>query len=295
MPDGFIIPASAFETFALSCGLFDKIDDNSEDLIASCDLTSKKIDEIPLSDEFVTSVKDQLVKIHSDAMQHPLVAVRSSGVNEDLEEASFAGMNDTVLNVVCDVVSVCGAIKDCWKSLFSKRATLYRRQHGFPTFHVSMAVIVQVMIPSDASGVVFTADAQSGSRGLMVVNGVQGMGEALVSGQVNTDTWFIRKSCLDRKQEIIDRNIPFQSFKLCSNYPNPGTTKVDLSEEDGECPSLSDYCVLQVASVASDIEKFFGRPMDIEFTYYQDELYIVQARPITNLGEVPPRNDDIVL
>ena len=275
--------------------MFDKIDDNSEDLIANCEMISKKIDDAPLGDEFINSVKNQLEKIHSDSMQHPLIAVRSSGVNEDLEEASFAGMNDTVLNVVCDVVSVCGAIKDCWKSLFSERATLYRRQHGFPTFHVSMAVIVQVMIPSDASGVVFTADAQSGSRGLMVVNGVQGMGEALVSGQVNADTWFIRKSCLDRKQEIIDRHILFQAFKLCSNYPNPGTTKVDLSEESGERPSLSDYCVLQVGSVACDIEKFFGRPMDIEFTYYQDELYIVQARPITNLGEVPPRNDDIAM
>lgn len=229
-----------------------------------------------------------IIKLNtSPSLPTPLLAVRSSGVTEDLEEASFAGMNDTILNVHADVDSVCDAVKDCWKSLFSKRSVLYRKENGFPEYNTSIAVVVQVMIPSESSGVLFTADAQSGSRGEISLDGVQGLGEALVSGQVNTDHWTVRKAYGERPMHITKTTLGSQEFKLVSNYPNAGTTKTMLTPDESKASSFTTAQVLTVCSVACDIEKFYGKPMDIEFCYYHDKLYIVQARPITHLLAVP--------
>lgn len=290
VPDGFVIKSSVFDSFALTNSVFDNVSEESAQVIENCDKILEKIDNSPLDKNVVDCIGRFLEKIKESAGTLPLVAVRSSGVNEDLDDASFAGMNETILNVECSVDPVCAAVKECWKSLYCKQAVTYRQKLGFPVYHVSMAVVVQVMIPSDISGVVFTADPQSGSRGWLVVNAVQGMGEALVSGQVDTDYWIIRKSFMGREKKIIESRIGSQAFKLCSNYPNPGTHRVDLSAKEGKRPCLTEESLFEVASVAQDIEKYFGKPMDIEFTFYQDKLYILQARPITNLGEVPPRS-----
>ena len=289
VPSGFVIKSSVFDAFASRNSIFDNISEESTQVIENCEQILEKIDKSLLDKSVVDCISRLLENIRETSATSPLVAVRSSGVNEDLDDASFAGMNETVLNVECSVDSVCIAVKECWKSLYCKQAVTYRQQLGFPVYHVSMAVVIQVMIPSDISGVVFTADPQSGSRGWLVVNGVQGMGEALVSGQVDTDYWIIRKSFMGREKKIIESRIGSQAFKLCSNYPNPGTHRVDLSSEEGKRPCLTEELLFEVASTAQDIEKLYGKPMDIEFTFYQNKLYILQARPITNLGEVPPR------
>ena len=146
-------------------------------------------------------------------------------------------MNDSVLNVRATVESVCDAIRICWKSLFSRRSVEYRKLHGFSLLDTSMAVIVQVMIPSEKSGVCFTADSQTGSRSHLCIDGVFGMGETLVSGLVNTDHWRIRKPFGARKVWYVeDECINKQSFKYVSNYPNEGTSKIDLTEEESEKP-----------------------------------------------------------
>lgn len=291
VPGGFIMKSSVFDSFTAKNSVFDNISEESSAITENCEEILERIDNSPLDKNIVDCIDNLLGKIKETSATLPLVAVRSSGVNEDLDDASFAGMNETILNVECSIDPVCKAIKECWKSLYCKQAVTYRQQLGFPVYHVSMAVVIQVMIPSDMSGVVFTADPQSGSRGWLVINGVQGMGEALVSGQVDTDYWIIRKSFMGRERKIIESRIGSQAFKLCSNYPNPGTHRVDLSAQEGQRPCLTDEELFEVASVAQDIEKYFGKPMDIEFTFYQHKLYILQARPITNLGEVPPRKD----
>ena len=225
------------------------------------------------------------------------MAVRSSGVAEDLDNASFAGMNETVLNVECDCSSVCHAVKECWKSLFTRRSIEYRVKNGFPAFDTSIAVIVQVMIPSEVAGVVFTVDPHTSSRAHLALDGVQGIGEALVSGMVVSDHWTIRKPYGDYDFFVEEAIINQQEFKLQSNYPKEGTSKIILSEEEGGKPSFTPDQVSidivihlkidHIVRSAIEIEKYYQKPMDIEFSIYCNELYILQARPITHLLTIP--------
>lgn len=280
--------ASAFDEFASSCSLFDKIDAFGNDIDGAISMIISKIDSTPIPKWLHDSVQDSINRVVSNPLlPNPLFAVRSSGVTEDLEEASFAGMNDTFINVHADCDAVCEAIRGCWKSLFGKRSVVYRIENGYPAYLTSIAVVVQVMIPSESSGVIFTADAQSGSRGLISLDGVQGLGEALVSGQVNTDHWTVRKPYGKRPMEVIDCVLGQQAFKLHSKYPEPGTEKIELSEEEGAKACFTAAQVSEVCKVACGIEKYYDRPMDIEFCYYRDSLFIVQARPITRLLVIP--------
>lgn len=288
VPGGFIVKASAFDEFAHSCSLFENLDDFGNNIDGAINSIISKIDSTPTPAWLHDSVQTSINTIISNPLlPNPLFAVRSSGVTEDLEEASFAGMNDTFINVHADCDSVCDAIRGCWKSLFGKRSVVYRMENGYPAYLTSIAVVVQVMIPSESSGVIFTADAQSGSRGLISLDGIQGLGEALVSGQVNTDHWTVRKAYGKRPMKVIDCILGQQAFKLHSKYPEPGTEKIELSKEEGSKSCFSDAQVNEVCVVSCNIEQYYGIPMDIEFCYYQDSLFIVQARPITRLLVIP--------
>lgn len=280
--------ATAFDEFAKGSSMIEDAEKSTDSIDSICNGIKEIFDNTPIQNDLKSAIQTMLERLAANpSLPTPLLAVRSSGVTEDLEEASFAGMNDTILNVPVEVEAVCQAVKTCWKSLFSKRSVLYRKENGFPAYNTSIAVVIQVMIPSESSGVLFTADAQSGSRGEISLDGVQGLGEALVSGQVNTDHWTVRKSYAQRPMRITDTRIGSQEYKLVSNYPQPGTTRVELNEEDGKRSSFTTDQVMQVCRVACDIEKYYGKPMDIEFCYYQNNLYIVQARPITHLMPVP--------
>ena len=288
VPEGFIVQSTAFDEFAKEANFIEQAEKSDASIDEKCIQIRSIIDNTVMQSQLCQAIKEMLDKLNvSPSLPTPLLAVRSSGVTEDLEEASFAGMNDTILNVHADMDSVCDAVKECWKSLYSKRSVIYRKENGFPEYNTSIAVVVQVMVPSESSGVLFTADAQSGSRGEISLDGVQGLGEALVSGQVNTDHWTIRKSYGERPMHIIKTALGCQEFKLVSNYPNPGTTKTILTEEESKQASFTTAQVLTACSVACDIEKYYGKPMDIEFCFYHDTLYIVQARPITHLLAVP--------
>lgn len=284
VPTGFVVKASAFTEFVNSCSLIQKVENYQGSIDQKCSLIQSLFQDTPFSPIVYDAVNTMLTKLQSDPA--PLFAVRSSGVTEDLDEASFAGMNDTILNVPAEANAICDAIKLCWRSLFSKRSITYREENGFPMFNTAIAVVVQVMIPSECSGVIFTADAQTGSRGEMSLDGVQGLGEALVSGMVSTDHWTIRKAYGSRKMRVVDCRPAYQEYKLVSKYPEPGTEKVELGEEGKKC-ALTPEQVMEVASTSCLIEKYYSKPMDIEFCFYQGSLYIVQARPITHLLSVP--------
>ena len=205
----------------------------------------KRVDAIELTDSFLAELDSSLQSIREmSEMENPLLAVRSSGVAEDLDCASFAGMNDTILNVPCVLKDVCEALKKCWKSLFSQHSVDYRVRNGFSLIDTSIAVVIQVMIPSDSSGVVFTADPHTGSRAHCSLDGVQGLGEALVSGQVSSDHWTIRKPFAKHSTIVEEVQIGQQDYKMVSNYPNPGTSKVDLSEKEKKraCFTNSQVC-----------------------------------------------------
>lgn len=288
VPEGFIVMSTGFDEYVHSCDLITRVEKEPGDINEKRALILSLFAETPVQRDLVDSIQTMLDKINSNpSLPTPLLAVRSSGVTEDLDEASFAGMNDTILNVPTKADDVCEAVKKCWLSLYGKRSIVYRQENGFPPYNTSIAVVVQVMIPSEASGVVFTSDPQTGSRGEISLDGVQGLGESLVSGMVDADHWLIRKPYNKRKMFIEESRIGRQQFKLVSNYPQPGTTKTDLSETQGKTPAFTQQQIEEITQIACRIEKYYMKPMDIEFCFYHSTLYIVQARPITNCHVIP--------
>lgn len=282
--------SSGFDEYAQSCDLIHSAETQPGTIDDKRNMILSLFAKTPVQKGLKESIQVMLDKINQNpSLPTPLLAVRSSGVTEDLDEASFAGMNDTILNVPTEVDAVCEAIKKCWLSLYGKRSIVYRQENGFPAYNTSIAVVVQVMIPSEASGVVFTADPHTSSRGQISLDGVQGLGEALVSGMVDTDHWLIRKPYQKRKMFIEDTHIGQQQFKLVSNYPLPGTKKVELTEEEGLKKAFTNEQVFSICETACGIERYYMKPMDIEFCYYKDTMYIVQARPITKLHVIPDR------
>lgn len=240
VPNAFIISEEAFREYRSCLNCPPDVDDESSLTEEQTESIQKQFDAYELREELVSEIQNQLHDlVNNSCICDPLLAVRSSGVTEDLENASFAGMNDTILNVHCDVDSVCKAIRQCWKSLYAYRSVQYRVKNGYPAFNTSIAVVVQLMIPADCAGVAFTADPQTGSRAHISLDGVRGMGEALVSGQVNADHWSIRKPYGNRQLSIESETLGHQTYKLVSNYPKEGTSKVELSSEETSHPCFS--------------------------------------------------------
>lgn len=252
VPHAFIIREEAFreyislwqEQFEDSC--IESISDEQIGLIQS------QFDHYEVKYELAAEIQNQLHDLQRNSqIPHPLLAVRSSGIAEDLENASFAGMNDSILNVKCELEPVIDAVKKCWRSLFSRRSIQYRIQHGLSPFDTAIAVIIQVMIPATSSGVVFTADPQTGSLAHISLDGVQGMGEPLMNGQVNTDHWIIRKPYGPHPYSVEEERIGNQLYKFVSNYPNKGTTKVELSPEEANRACFSREEVLRACLFSS--------------------------------------------
>ena len=207
------------------------------------------------------------------------VAVRSSATAEDLPTASFAGQQDTYLNVRGDD-ELLDNVRRCWASLWTGRAVTYRVKQGFDHDQVALAVVVQAMIQSEVSGILFTANPVTHSREEVVINASWGLGEAIVSGLVTPDTFIVRKS----DGAIITREIA--SKDLAVEYAEQGrTAEREVLADRRNIPSLSDAQIASLVSVSQRIENHYRVPMDIEWGYARGEFYILQARAITTLGE----------
>lgn len=210
-------------------------------------------------------------------------AVRSSATAEDLPHASFAGQQDTYLNII-GVDSILQHISKCWASLFTDRAVIYRMQNGFDHSQVLLSVIVQRMVFPQASGIVFTADPITANRKLLSIDASFGLGEALVSGIVSADCYKVREG------EIVSKRIATK--KLAIYGQKEGGTKTQQLEPDRQkAQTLSDPQILQLAGIGRQIEAYFGQPQDIEWCLANDTFYIVQSRPITTLYPIPEAND----
>ncbi|MBL8784734.1 MAG: phosphoenolpyruvate synthase, partial [Deltaproteobacteria bacterium] len=199
-------------------------------------------------------------------------AVRSSATAEDLPTASFAGQQDTFLNVV-GLDAILQHVVRCWASLFTERAVTYRLEKGFDRHGVRMAVVVQRMVPAEVAGVVFTADPVSGNRKITAVEASFGLGEALVSGAVDADAFQVREGV------IVARTIAQQ--RLAARPSQAGGVHQQMG------PSLTDAQVLRLAALGRRIEAHFGTPQDIEWCLADDEFHVVQSRPITTLFPIP--------
>lgn len=211
--------------------------------------------------------------------QPPLVAIRSSATAEDLPEASFAGQQETYLNIRGEV-SLLKHIKFCWASLFGERSIYYRYQKKFSHDKVGLAAVVQKMVESDKSGIAFTVDPISGNKRTMVIEAIYGLGEYIVGGKVNPDHYEIDKQSL----VILKKQVAPQKIKLTKK--GRANKEVIVTKNQQNQQKLSDEEIIKVAITIAEIEKHYYFPQDIEWAIEGDQLYIVQSRPITTLAQV---------
>jgi pyruvate,water dikinase len=241
------------------------------DVSASC---QRLVTERGIDDALRSAVLDAYHRMGS-----PPVAVRSSATGEDTADTSFAGMNRTYTNVIGDD-ELLDSVVGCWASLWGTRSMAYRIQRGIDAVP-AIAVVVQTMVPSDRSGVAFTADPSSGDRGKVVIEAAFGLGEVVVGGQVEPDTYVVSKDPL----LVRSIRIGHQQHKIVTG-PDGRDVTVPLETGDAAQRVLSDDEILAVADLAQRVEFHYGRPQDIEWAFAGGQLYIVQSRPITTLHEV---------
>ncbi|HXD29520.1 MAG TPA: phosphoenolpyruvate synthase [Pyrinomonadaceae bacterium] len=210
-------------------------------------------------------------------------AIRSSATAEDLPTSSFAGQQDTYLNII-GKEAILKHISKCWASLFTERAVTYRFQNGFDHRKVHLAVVVQKMVFPQAAGILFTADPVNSNRKVLSIDASFGLGEALVSGLVNADNY---KVC-DRT--IIDKRISTKRLAIYASKDG-GTKEQEIEPQWQNRQALTDEQILELEHIGRTVEGHFGSPQDIEWCLVDDTFYVVQSRPITTLFPIPEAND----
>jgi|TARA_A100001037_G_scaffold306861_1_gene357527 pyruvate,water dikinase len=284
VPPGFVITASTYRNFINEAGiaeqLFDTVDVNVDDSDALVTAHSKAVAliqgaSIPLSvQEDILLKFDELVQQIGE--EDIFVAVRSSATAEDLPEASFAGQQETYLNVRRS--DLLDRVKDCWASLFTQRAIYYRSEKGFSTEDVDISVVIQSMIDAESSGVLFTRHPSTGDLH-MVIEAAWGLGEAVVSGEVSPDNYIIdRESKTILSLTISDKQILYERDQYTGE-----TLKRNVSSDLREVQVLSESVLLDLTELGELIEGHYGSPQDIEWAIYNDKIYLLQSRPITTL------------
>ncbi|MBF5028872.1 phosphoenolpyruvate synthase [Micromonospora sp. ANENR4] len=235
----------------------------------------RAVERAPLPGEVAAAVTAALAGLGTEAAY----AVRSSATAEDLPDASFAGQQDTYLNVV-GTAEVLRHVSRCWASLFTDRAVTYRRRHGIDDRAVEMAVVVQRMVVPDAAGVMFTADPVTGDRTVVSIEAGFGLGEALVSGLVNPDVFTVRDGV------VAGRTIGAKA-RAVHAAPGGGTRETPVDPARQAQPALTGAQAVRLAALGRRIEAHFGCPQDVEWAVTGDDVHILQSRPITTLFPVP--------
>ncbi|WP_182813497.1 phosphoenolpyruvate synthase [Bacillus sp. ME78] len=244
---------------------------------------SKKIREVIMAVEIPVDVVESVAHYLSHFGDEHAYAVRSSATAEDLPYASFAGQQDTYLNVI-GKENILQHIKKCWASLFTDRAVIYRMQNGFDHNQVSICVVVQKMVFPEASGILFTADPITSNRKVLSIDASFGLGEALVSGLVSADNYKVKED------EIVEKVIATKKLAIYGRKEG-GTETKKISPNQQKVQTLTEQQILQLARIGRQIEAYFGCPQDIEWCLVDDTIYIVQSRPITTLYPIPEVND----
>jgi pyruvate,water dikinase len=239
----------------------------------------RAVEGIAIPDDVALAITRALVRLGAQAA----CAVRSSATAEDSPTASFAGQYDSYLNVV-GPGAVLRHVSRCWASLFSERAVTYRLRNGFDHRKVQMAVVVQQMVVPHAAGILFTADPVTSSRKVASVEASFGLGEALVSGLVNADTFKVRQG------EVVARAVAIKQRAIHAS-PMSGTEELPVAPARQEQPALTDAQVVRLVQLGRRIEAHFGHPQDIEWCLADDGFWIVQSRPITTLFPIPEAAD----
>jgi pyruvate,water dikinase len=286
VPPGFVVGAPAYAAFCDESGLRDRVaarlaeldvDDTAALERASAEVR-EEIESEPIPAWLAERIRGAYADLVGAGAEAP-VAVRSSATAEDSESASFAGMNETLLNVRGGD-ALLDAVRVCWSSLFGARTIYYRTRRGFGQADMDIAVVVQRQIQSTRSGVMFTIDPSTGDRERLVIEGAFGLGESVVSGSVSPDRYVVLKDGL----HIDRREVRRKELEIVS-LPGGGTETRELDEWDGRKPVLSDEEVREVADLGVRIERHYGSPQDTEWAFDPDgAVWMLQSRPVTTAG-----------
>jgi len=283
VPPGFHITTAAYRYFVTENGLQEQIlatvSAATADQPTSLEEASRKIGRMfaqgSMPAEIATAIRQAYVALGGDDLS---VAVRSSATAEDLPELSFAGQQETYLNMRGEAM-VLDAIKRCWASLWTARAIGYRARSGIAHEEVSLAVVVQELVLADAAGILFTTNPLTDERDQVMINAAWGLGEAIVSGQVTPDTVVVdRASGTIIAQQISEKEV----MTVCSPE---GTSEEPVPVGKRTSVVLTAVQAAQLARIGVRIEELYGQPMDIEWALHHNRFFIVQARPITALSK----------
>ncbi|AIK38043.1 PEP-utilizing enzyme, mobile domain protein [Bacillus pseudomycoides] len=291
--EGILVP----EGFCVTTEAYKRVIGKNEELHQLLDqLAVQKVDERERISEISRKIRELIEGIEIEkgieedidrclltfGFEHAY-AVRSSATAEDLPFASFAGQQDTYLNII-GKDEILRYISKCWASLFTDRAIIYRIQNGFDHSQVYLSVIIQRMIFPQASGILFTADPITSNRKLLSIDASFGLGEALVSGLVSADCYKVQED------KIVDKMIATKKLAIYG-LKEGGTETQQIDPDRQKTQTLTEQQILQLARIGREIEAYFGCPQDIEWCLVDDTFYIVQSRPITTLYPIPEAND----
>ena len=293
VPPGFVVTAETYQKFMEDTGINDKVLDildkidinDTKALQAAAEEIKSIIIETPIPDDMIMFIKEAYNQLCQRVGEDDTdVAIRSSATAEDLPEASFAGQQDTFLHVSGDE-EVIEYVRKCWASLFEARAIFYREENDFEHSKVLIAVVVQKMAIADKAGLMFTVTPSTGEE-IALIEGSWGLGEAVVSGDVTPDNYQVDKA----NNEVI--NVTISDKKVMYTNDESGTSiKVDVPEKMRMERVLSDEELIELTEMGKRVQAHYGEPMDTEWAFERDNLFLLQARPITTLGDAEPAED----
>ncbi|MEM4247999.1 MAG: phosphoenolpyruvate synthase [Candidatus Nanoarchaeia archaeon] len=301
VPPGFVITADAYRAFLKEKKLDKKIQEKLDSLdVENTELlqaTAKEIQNLILQYQMSHEMKEEIqefyqyldtdeelrnVKLAESLLKNgrdlPFVAVRSSATAEDLPQASFAGQQATFLNIK-GKDNVTNAVQKCWASLFTARAIYYRAKNNFPHMKVAIAVVVQKQINSEKSGVMFSINPATNDIKQVVIEAAWGLGEAVVSGEVNPNTYVLEKE----SGKILEKDIPGQTWMFTRNEYTGDTVKKNVPSEKQKAQVLLPKEIDKLWELALEVEKHYDFPQDIEWAIERNKVYLVQTRPVTTI------------
>jgi pyruvate,water dikinase len=281
VPPAFVVTADTYRSFIETTGideeLFSLVDVETEDSEALAD-AAEAAQELILETPMPEELHDEILGAYAEIGDEVPVAVRSSATAEDLPDASFAGQQDTYLNVTGE--ALVDRVRECWASLFTQRALYYRNEQGFENDLVDIAVVVQQMVDSEKSGVMFTSHPSTGAP-VVTIEAAWGLGEAVVSGAVTPDNYVV-----DRESgELRDETVAQKKVMHVRDEETGETVERQVPEDKQGKRVLSDAELDELREIGEMIEEYYGEPQDVEWAIYEGDIYLLQSRPITTISE----------
>ncbi|HUL62351.1 MAG TPA: phosphoenolpyruvate synthase, partial [Methanocella sp.] len=282
VPGGFVVTAQAFRKFIDDAGIADRLFkglevdvDDQKELTKAETFAKALIRDQPMPKEIADAIRSHYETLCAREGGEVYVAARSSATAEDLPEASFAGQQETYLNVrgADDLLK---AVQNCWASLYGARAIYYRVKQKFPHELVNIAVVVQKMVDADSAGVMFTRHPTTGED-LEIIEAAWGLGESVVSGSVSPDNYVVRDG------KIVNKKIATKEIMIIRDKKTRKTKKIDVPADRKNAQVLAEDQIVKLAKLGKLVEEHYGKPQDIEWAIQDGDIYLLQSRPITTI------------